>query len=161
MKAEIRTKTMYHLLSHIKREFPLLHQKLEAQSEITRFKNAFLTPLEREQILFIVPKNNQLLFAFKHKALCLEFNHYKHKFIIESLKQYKERFPSLASIQKIHAYVPSHILSPKPPQKSVQIYREHAKGEFINHAKNPQIYEKFEALRVGIKRQWEAQNAKA
>ena len=63
MKAEIRTKTMYHLLSHIKREFPLLHQKLEAQSEITRFKNAFLTPLEREQILFIVPKNNQLLFV--------------------------------------------------------------------------------------------------
>ena len=93
--------------------------------------------------------------------MCVEFNHYKHKFIIESLKQYKERFPSLASIQKIHAYVPSHILSPKSPQKSVQIYREHAKGEFINHAKNPQIYEKFEALRAGVKRQWEAQNAQA
>lgn len=150
---------MSHLFSDIKREFPQLGRKLQQQDEITRFKNTFLTPLEREQILFIVLRNNQLLFAFKHKALCVEFNHYKHKFIIESLRQYKEHFPTISSIQKVHAYVPSHILTPSPPPKSVIFYRELAQGEFINHAKNPLIHDMFEALRVGIKRQWDMQNA--
>lgn len=151
--------TMRHILSNLKQESPALAHKLQQQSDIARFKNIFLTPLEREQILFIFPKNDQLLFAFKHKSLCIEFNHYKHKHIIESLKQHKELFPTLSSIQKIYAYVPNHILTPPlPPSPPIRFY-EHSDGEFENRAKNKYIYDKFESLRLSIKRVWEAQNA--
>ena len=138
---------MRHILSNLKQESPALAHKLQQQSDIARFKNIFLTPLEREQILFIFPKNDQLLFAFKHKSLCIEFNHYKHKHIIESLKQ------------QIYAYVPNHILTPPlPPSPPIRFY-EHSDGEFENRAKNKYIYDKFESLRLSIKRIWEAQNA--
>ena len=155
----MKTTTMAHILSHIGREFPSLAHRLQQQSEITRFKNTFLTPLERDQILFITIKNNRLLFAFKHKALCVEFNHYKHKHITESLKSHKALFPRLSSIQKIHAYVPSHILTPPLPPSTNPAFYEHSNGEFENRATNKEIYDKIEALRLSIKRQWEAQNA--
>ena len=155
----MKTTTMAHIFSNIRKDFPSLALKMQQQNDLLRFKNTFLTPLEREQILFIIPKNNQLLFAFKHKALCVEFNHYKHKHIIESLKSHKELFPTLKHIQKIHAYVPSHILTPPPPPKPPVRFYEHSNGEFINYATNKSIYEKFESLRLSIKRQWEAQNA--
>lgn len=156
----MKTITMAHILSNLKQDCPLLADKLQLQSEITRFKNIFLTPLEKEQILFIIVKNNRLLFAFKHKALCVEFNHYKHKHIIESLKQHKDLFPTLSTIQKIHAYVPSHILKPQIPLSKVETFYEHSDGTFTNHAKNKLIHEKIESLRLSIRRQWEAQNDK-
>ncbi|MCX2716558.1 hypothetical protein OQH61_02285 [Helicobacter sp. MIT 21-1697] len=152
-------KNMCHIRSYLKREYPVLAPRLNQQDEITRFKNTFLTPLEREQILFIVPKNNQLLFAFKHKALCVEFNHYKHKHIIKTLKEHKESFPTLSCVEKVYAYVPSHILAPPPLSlPSVQTFYEHSDGNFENRATDSKIYEKIEALRLGIKRQWDAQN---
>ncbi|TLD86253.1 hypothetical protein LS67_008750 [Helicobacter sp. MIT 03-1616] len=150
--------TISHIFSNLAQDFPSLAHKMRQQDDISRFKNTFLTPLEREQILFIIVKNDTLLFAFKHKALCVEFNHYKHKHIIESLKQHKEHFPALAHIQKIHAYTPSHILAPPPPPKPPVRYTEHSNGEFINHATDKILYEKFESLRLSIKRQWDTQN---
>ncbi len=159
MKTIDNTKNMCHIRSYLKRDFPHLAPRLDKQSEIARFKNTFLTPLEREQILFIFPKTNQLLFAFKHKAFCVEFNHYKHKYIIKTLKQHKELFPTLSSIEKVYAYAPNHILAPPPLHpSSVQTFYEHSNGDFENLATNTAIYEKIESLRLGIKRQWDAQN---
>ncbi|WP_194145647.1 hypothetical protein [Helicobacter jaachi] len=149
---------MQHIFSHLKQDYPLLAHKLLEQDELARFKNMCLTPLEKEQILFLTIKNEQLLFAFKHQALCAEFNHYKHKHIIETLRQHKQTFPTLSSIQKIRAYVPSHILKPKIELKSIQRYYEHSNGEFINLATDSIIFDKIEALRVSIKRQWDSQN---
>lgn len=156
----MKTTTMAHILSNITKDYPTLGYKLKEQSEITHFKNTFLTPIQREQLLFITLKNNTLLFAFKHKALCVEFNHYKHKQIIESLKQHKEHFPILSAIQKIHAYVPSHILCPPPKPQHLLAFYEHSDGSFKNLAQNEQIHKKIEALRLSIKRRWEAQNGK-
>lgn len=149
-----------HIFSSMARDYPSLAHKLQEQNEITRFKNAFLTPIQREQILFITIKHHKLLFAFKHQALCVEFNHYKHKFIIESLRQHKERFPLLSSIQEIKAYVPRHILTQAKNIESAsqKPYYEHSNGDFINHAQNTYIHDKIEELRLGIKRRWEAQN---
>lgn len=153
---------MRHILSNLWQDSPQLSLKLKQQSELTHFKNTFLTSLEREQILFIVPKGERLLFAFKHKALCVEFNRYKQKQIIQNLKQHSALFPSLSTIQSIHAYVPTHILAQNIPQAipSIQRFYEHSNGNFENKATDPLIHEKFEALRLGIKRQLEVQNAR-
>lgn len=153
---------MRHILSNLWQDSPQLSLKLKQQSELTHFKNTCLTSLEREQILFIVPKGERLLFAFKHKALCVEFNRYKQKQIIQNLKQYSALFPSLSTIQSIHAYVPTHILAQNIPQAipSIQRFYEHSNASFENKATNPLIYEKFEALRLGIKRQLEIQDAR-
>lgn len=156
MKKSFTTSPIHHLFSNFKRDCPSLGRRLTQQEDITRFKNTFLTPLEREQILFIVPKNNQLLFAFKHKALCVEFNHYKHKVIIESLKAHIEHFPSLGHIDKIHAYVPTHILQAplikaRADMKSMRFY-EHSHGIFTNHATDKKLHAQIEALRECILR---------
>nr|WP_300916147.1 hypothetical protein [Helicobacter japonicus] len=55
--------------------------------------------------------------------------------------------------------MPNHILTPPlPPSPPIRFY-EHSDGEFENRAKNKYIYDKFESLRLSIKRIWEAQNA--
>lgn len=150
----MKTKTIRHFLSHIQREYPSLGAKLSAQRDILHFQNTCLTALEREQILFIVPKNDQLLFAFKHKALCAEFNYYKHKLIIDTLKTHIQHFPSLKHIKTIRAYVPGHILTPPAPNpKSVQTFKELSHARFENLALTPSLHAKFEALRTGIQRQ--------
>ena len=146
-------KNMQHLISILKQDFPHLAQKLNYQQEILRFKNAFFTPHIKEQILFITLKDDKLLFAFKHPALCAEFNHYKHKQIIESLKSHKEQFPTLSAIQKIHAYVPSHILAQSHNAPSIQqVFFEHADGNFENLAHCQEIYDKIEEIRLSIHR---------
>lgn len=146
-------KSSQHLISVLAQDFPNLAQKIQQHQEILRFKNIFFTPHIKEQILFITRKEDKLLFAFKHQALCAEFNHYKHKQIIESLKQYKEQFPTLCTIQKIHAYVPSHILaSSHITLKPHHTFFEHSNGMFENRAKNNDIYKKFEEIRLSIQR---------
>lgn len=72
---------------------------------------------------------------------------------MECLKQFKEAFPLLSKVDKIHAYVPSHILNPptqtiKPPLR----FYEHANGDFKNLATNAELRQQFEILRNYIKR---------
>ncbi|WP_394954174.1 hypothetical protein [uncultured Helicobacter sp.] len=130
--------------------------KLLLKDEINLFKAAYFTPYLQEQILFIFVKNQTLFFAAKHPAFCQEFN-YTHKHIIQTLRQYPQKFPTLSTLKEAKAYVPRHILEPKTllHTESKRYFSEHSKGEFVNHCHNPRLHELFEKLRLAILRNQE------
>ena len=127
--------------------------KLLIKDEINLFKAAYLTPYLQEQILFIFVKNQTLFFSAKHPAFCQEFN-YTREQIIQTLRQYPQKFPTLSKLSEAKAYIPRHILAPKPiPTTEIKRYfSEHSKGIFINHSTNPEIHALFEKLRLAILR---------
>lgn len=81
------------------------------------------------------------------------------------LKTYPEKFDAfLASIEaksmqtfiqnvQISGYVPRHILQPPTPKKPIIIrFDEPANGAFINHAIDPHLHKRFEAIRALIQK---------
>ncbi|WP_394996034.1 hypothetical protein [uncultured Helicobacter sp.] len=140
-----------HIISFLKSQPEFA--KLRLKDEINLFKAAYLTPYLREQILFIFVKNQTLFFAAKHPAFCQEFN-YTRKHIIQTLRSYPQKFPTLSTLTEAKAYVPRHILEPKPlpHTESKRYFSEHSRGEFANHCTSPRLYELFEKLRLAILR---------
>ncbi|PAF43160.1 hypothetical protein [Helicobacter sp. 11S02596-1] len=124
-------------------------KKLQARNELEKLK-LFLPLKMREALLYITHKNNKLLFAFNHPSYALEFNHYNCKDIRESLKTYADRFPNFSPDVYIQAFVPKNILNfytqPVIIPKIV-CYKEHAKGDFENKARDETLKKTFESIR--------------
>lgn len=147
-------KSARHIISNLHIEYKEFATKFALQQEMLRFKNGYFPLYIREQLLFMVLKNNQLLLAFKHKALCTEINHYKHKEIIDSLQMNANFFPLLSKATSLKAYVPTHILNQNQIKRipSNMIFKEKASVSFKNNATNPAIYDLFEQIRLSIGR---------
>ncbi len=126
-------------------------KKLKQAHDLKKI-SVFLNKNTKEHLLFIFPKNHQILFAFKNPVICNEFNKYMSGSLTNSLKQNSQFFPSLPKNFILKGYVPLNTLKhyTKNQTTTIQSYQERAMGNFQNHCNNPILHQKLEALREVI-----------
>lgn len=132
---------------------------LATYDEITLFKAVYLTPHLKNVLDFIYYKDEILFFVAKHPAFCQEFN-YSAKGIIEALRSYPDKFPTLSKLKDAKAFVSRKYKKPLPsfcqdfaPKKPTQAtFKEHAQGDFVNHCKDSELSAIFERIRETIKK---------
>ncbi|AFI06156.1 hypothetical protein [Helicobacter cetorum] len=133
-------------------------KKLETLSKLKRLK-VFLPLSLQENLVFIVVKNNKLLFAFKELWACKEFNQQFVKEISHFLATQGHAYGfSGLGLLEIQAYVPKDLLEKAdfyaPIKKQAQFYYPSALGVFHNPIKDTHLYECFEKVRslIGYQR---------
>ncbi|PAF52633.1 hypothetical protein [Helicobacter sp. 13S00477-4] len=144
-------KTSHDIISNIKNQTHF--KKLQVFNELEKLK-LFLPFEMRKEILYIVQKNNKLLFAFKHPSFVNEFNHYNYKDIKESLKTHKSLFSNIHPDIEIQAFLPRAILNSYNQENvnnlNIEYYHEHSKGSFENIACRSSLRDIFESIREVI-----------
>ena len=125
----------------------------------TRYKlerlKATLPLAMQEHILYISYKPPKLLFCFSHPSFSNEFNRYRAKEIISCLKRYKDDFREIyLEGLEVRGYVSKALLAKEPSKMDIksmldnaECYCEHSKGEFINYARDKDLYDKIEQIR--------------
>lgn len=148
----------------INSEFSTLASRLRSRQNLETLK--YILPADMQNgLLSISYRAPTLLFCFNHPSHAYNFNHYKKKDIMYCLKTYPKKFDAfLASIGaqsmqafiqsvQISGYVPKHILQPPTLKKPTTIrFDEPASGTFINHATDPYLHKRFEAIRALIQK---------
>jgi len=108
----------------------------------------------RDSILFMYRKNRTLFFVLNHPGIKMEFN-YKVTLINSLLNKIKEvdKKCSDLEIENIKSFVSNRIHQNDSPSKkqTLPLYKERAKGEFKNLAKNEDIRKILEEIRKTIK----------
>ncbi|OCR05269.1 hypothetical protein BA920_05645 [Helicobacter pullorum] len=128
------------------------YEKIYLNQQIQHFIT--MLPLSvRNGIKFFYFKNHTLFFVLKHPCFKQEFD-YKLTIIKQLLKQYQKEKEKLLEIQNLKAFVGHNVyeksleISQEIPQYS---YGELSSGDFINLAKNQEIYGIFERIKKLIK----------
>ncbi len=128
------------------------YEKIYLNQQIQHFIT--MLPLSvRNGIKFFYFKNHTLFFVLKHPCFKQEFD-YKLTIIKQLLKQYQKEKEQLLEIQNLKAFVGHNIyeksleIAQEIPQYS---YGELSSGDFINLAKNQEIYGIFERIKNLIK----------
>lgn len=143
-------------------EFSTLASRLRSRQNLEILKHILPADMQKS-LLHISYRAPTLLFCFNHPSHAYNFNHYKKKDIIYCLKTYPDKFDTfLASIGvksmqifiqnlQLSGYVPKHILQNPTTKKLTTIHiDEPANGTFINHATDPHLRARFEAIRALI-----------
>ena len=140
------SEVLYHLFSDP------CYEKIYLNKQIQHFIT--ILPLSvRNGIKFFYFKNHTLFFVLKHPCFKQEFD-YKLTIIKQLLKQYQKEKEKLLEIQNLKAFVGHNVyeksleISQEIPQYS---YGELSSGDFINLAKNQEIYGIFERIKNLIK----------
>lgn len=129
--------------------FATAPQKFSTQRAIENLTR-LLPPVMQEAIIFSYIRGSVLTFVLNNPALVTEFN-YKQKLIKLLLKEFVTLNPStpLAPIETLKCYY-----KPMPVNTvSVPWYEkvsEKSDGTFVNHADDPAVYERIEAIRKAI-----------
>lgn len=154
-------KNAKHIISSILSNpaYAKLGKTFHTQKSLERLKATL--PLSMQQNLVRISYHpHKILFAFSHPSFANEFNRYKIKDIISCLKCYKDEFSEILPIEtlQVRGYVPKQYLA-KDTQSDFDIssvlaqeicYKEHSKGEFINHASDKDLHGCFEQIRTLI-----------
>ena len=124
--------------------------KLKQQNEIAKLK--ITLPLSiKNSLLFVIPRNHQLLFAFKNQVICNEFNRYHTKKLLDFIQNNSTLFPSLLQVSGVKGYVPHQYLNFHFQTQKIFIapaYPERSFGIFTNHCEpNSNLFKLFEEIR--------------
>ena len=141
------------------------YKELKNRSECREFLK-LLSLNHRRLIAFCYEKNGVLFFALFHP---LGLQELKRDSSIKMLKGLLKIYSSvnfdgrLARVTDVKFFVTKHLKFKKPTDpyetKRFFTYAEPAKGEFVNLAKDEQIYAKFENIRRAIKQNLEKEAA--
>ena len=141
------------------------YKELKNRSECGEFLK-LLSLNHRRLIAFCYEKNGVLFFALFHP---LGLQELKSDSSIKMLKGLLKIYSSvnfdsrLARVTDVKFFVTKHLKFKKPTDpyetKRFFAYAESAKGEFVNLAKDEQIYAKFENIRRAIKQNLEKEAA--
>lgn len=129
-------------------------KKLHQTTELSKIK-IFLAKNIKDNLLFILSKNHQILFAFKNPVVCNEFNKYISKNLTQTLKQNAQFFPTLPPSFTLKGYVPLNQLKRHSQVQEVFVstFTERSNGDFQNHCQDKHLHARFEALRSLIKKE--------
>ena len=102
-------------------------------------------------VLFMYQKNDTLFFVLNHPGIKMEFN-YKVTLIKSLLNKVKEIDKKCANleIKEIKSFVSNKIKLSPPASLTIPIYKERAKGDFENLAKDEEIRKIIEQIREEI-----------
>lgn len=139
-------KTAFDILSHI----VSLNQfhKIAMQLNVARFIHHLPLSLKRG-VAFSYVRENVLFFALKHPSFKQEFN-YKLPLIKSALNTFQKQENRLLEITEIRTFISDKIPQKKEVETHIQTKAELAKGEFINLAKDEDIFNRFEKIRKEI-----------
>ena len=129
-------------------------KKLHQSTELSKIK-IFLAKNIKDNLLFILSKNHQILFAFKNPVVCNEFNKYISKNLTQTLKQNAQFFPTLPPSFTLKGYVPLNQLKRHSQVQEVFVstFTERSNGDFQNHCQDKHLHARFENLRSLIKKE--------
>lgn len=129
-------------------------KKLHQSTKLSKIK-IFLAKNIKDNLLFILSKNHQILFAFKNPVVCNEFNKYISKNLTQTLKQNAQFFPTLPPSFTLKGYVPLNQLKRHSQVQEVFVstFIERSNGDFQNHCQDKNLRARFETLRSLIKKE--------
>ncbi|RDU67111.1 hypothetical protein CQA53_02335 [Helicobacter didelphidarum] len=117
----------------------------------------FIRPNIKKHILAVMVSkkdSEEILVGFKSHPVCIEFNKFHAKELLYRIhaKDSLAKALNLQEYKKIRGYVSkSYLQTYTIKEISEQDFHERANGDFINHAKIPEISNVFEEIRDVIK----------
>jgi hypothetical protein len=148
-----------HIISHLKTKPYLKNLKqIDCHNQLL----SLLPKSLRDNIRFIYHKNDTLFFVLNHPGIKMEFN-YKSNLIKSLLKKLIVLNPECISLKSsnIRAFVTNKIdIKEIDDSKRKKLhYKERAEGSFENSAKDKELHEIIEEIRVLIKAQKDNESA--
>lgn len=158
-------KSSHNIISILKENHQF--QKLKTHDEISKLISSLPMQL-RKYIAFGYQKGENLYFALNNPTVISEYTTYHSQTILHTLKALQDFFPTIGKTNQIFFYYPRPLEKNKkgryftPPKHYalyceevkviyIQSFAEKSKGEFVNQANHPKLYNLFESIRKAIK----------
>ncbi len=108
----------------------------------------------QKHILFIYTKNDIMFFVLNHPGMKMEFNYKASllKSLIKKLSTLDKNCEHLKNIKEVKNFVSDRETTSSSSLTTITSYKERAKGEFINLAKDEDIKKIIEEIREVIKK---------
>ncbi len=115
---------------------------------------SLLPPYMQKHILFIYTKNDIMFFVLNHPGMKMEFNYKASllKSLIKKLSTLDKNCEHLKNIKEVRNFVSDKASASSPLATTTLSYKERAKGEFVNLAKDKEIKKLIEEIRELIKK---------